>query len=929
MKKYITILTALITISAFADNDVHTGELSGSYIGTSHVNSVWENTYVKEGETVWFSEYYDSTNYSGANFKNADLTSAHFDEAELGGADFTNANLTSVSFWVANVSDVNFTNANLTSARFAGANIYDANFTNAIIKGADFYGGLAEEQLKSTKSYQDKDLTGVRFDGGYFSGWDFSGQNLTSVSFGSGYGSSTLIDTIFTNAIVKDAHFYNTVSKGFTEAQLKSTKSYQDKDLTGINLGKNDLTGWNFESQNLSNSNFSNSKFTDAILANSNVSEVDLSDASIGGANLSNIKGFTAEQLYSTASYKNKDLEKINFSGNDLSGWSFASQNLSDSDFSNATLTSTTFINAKTTNANFSNTISKGLTRAQLEAASNGLTNINLSNNDFASAGWTFANADLTNTKLENATLTGVDFSNATLTGTSFANAKTTNANFSNTISKGLTRAQLEAASNGLTNINLSNNDFASAGWTFANADLTNTKLENATLTGVDFSNATLTGTSFANAIVKGAGFSYTVSKGFTEEQLMSTKSYKDKNLDGILLGNNDLSDWNFNGLSLISSHFASSVLDNANFFNADLSSSNMNFSSFVKTDFRNCNLTSAEFFRATINGADFTNADLTSVSFEKAVVLNANFTNATLSGVTFTSESDLTGSIIMGADLTSTVQNGFTFKHLASTKSYADKNLSGVIFDYNDIGGWILSGLNLQNTSFFASKIAGTNFSNADLRGADTSVTKGTATYKNTIMSDGAIKSFSMASADDSFSIRKYTPATSGGAVISAKISESDATISGGAKLTLEQGATFEITNGKTLTVAADGSIQTDTDLLGSTVFNIDGNAGLTFEDGAILTVNIVDSIVAGEAYTFTVISFDGDSVLAGLSDLVKGKTLLLTVLGEKFGGAWDYTIDGKSLSLSISSIPEPAEYAAIFGSLAIAFAFMRRRRQ
>ena len=35
---------------AFADNDIHTGELSGDYSGESHIDSVWENTYVKDGE---------------------------------------------------------------------------------------------------------------------------------------------------------------------------------------------------------------------------------------------------------------------------------------------------------------------------------------------------------------------------------------------------------------------------------------------------------------------------------------------------------------------------------------------------------------------------------------------------------------------------------------------------------------------------------------------------------------------------------------------------------------------------------------------------------------------------------------------------------------------------------------------------------------
>jgi uncharacterized protein YjbI with pentapeptide repeats len=49
--------------------------------------------------------------------------------------------------------------------------------------------------------------------------------------------------------------------------------------------------------------------------------------------------GFTAEQLYSTASYQTGDLSGVILSGNDLSGWNFAGTHLTDANFQNATLT--------------------------------------------------------------------------------------------------------------------------------------------------------------------------------------------------------------------------------------------------------------------------------------------------------------------------------------------------------------------------------------------------------------------------------------------------------------------------------------------------------------------------------------------------------------------------------------------------------------
>lgn len=480
------------------------------------------------------------------------------------------------------------------------------------------------------------------------------------------------------------------------------------------------------------------------------------------------------------------------------------------------------------------------------------------------------------------ATAVGTNFSSSDLTNANFTNANLNKAIFKEV--KGLTDSQLRSAMD-ITGIDL------------------DTDLSNFNLSGLDFSegkfrSSTVSNVDFTNAILDKVWFSGTI--GLSDVQIRSAKS-----LIGLSIFTIDVSKFDFSGLNLSTGGIVNSTS--------------------LTSDFSGTNLTSANFYGSTLNGSNFNGANLTDIALRNCSLVNTNLTNTNLTGATFTAETDISGATINGADLTSTVENGFTFAHLESTKSYADKNLSGVIFDYNDIGGWDLSGLNLQNTSFFASKIAGTNFSNSDLRGADISVTKGTATYKNTIMSDGVIKNFSMASADESLSIRKYTPAE-GGENISAKIAE-DAIISGGAKLTLEQGAFFEVTNGKTLTVASDGLIQIDTDLSGSTIFNVNSSSGLVFEDGAILTVNIVDDIMTSDAYTIAVISFEDDSVISGLGDLIKDKTLLLTVNGEKFNGAWDYAVKGNELSISIN-VPEPATCAAIFGALALAFAAYRRRK-
>ena len=494
-----------------------------------------------------------------------------------------------------------------------------------------------------------------------------------------------------------------------------------------------------------------------------------------------------------------------------------------------------------------------------------------------------FSSADFTNANFTNANLKNANFHSTTVTDVIFTNANLCGSVFWD--AKGLTDSQLRSAMD-ITNIDLASLDLT--GYNFSALNLSDAHLNGATISDVNFTNTILDRVMFYDT------------KGLCDKQIRSAKS-----LIGVNIQNMDISEFDFSGLNISSGGIINSKSMNVNFTET--------------------NLMSVSFYGSTLNGSNFNNANLTDVYLVKSSLVNTNLTNTNLTGATFTTETDISGATINGADLTSTVENGFTFAHLESTKSYADKNLSGVIFDYNDIGAWNLSGLNLQNTSFFASKIAGTNFSNSDLRGADISVMKGTATYKNTIMSDGVIKNFSMASADESLSIRKYTPAE-GGENISAKIAE-DAMISGGAKLTLEQGAFLEVANGKTLTVASDGLIQIDTDLSNSTIFNIDSNSRLVFEDGAVLTVNIIDDIITSDAYTFAVISFEDDSRIAGLNNFVKDETLFLTVNGEKFNGAWDYAIKGNELSISIN-VPEPSTYAAIFGALALAFAAYRRRK-
>lgn len=431
---------------------------------------------------------------------------------------------------------------------------------------------------------------------------------------------------------------------------------------------------------------------------------------------------------------------------------------------------------------------------------------------------------------------------------------------------------------------------------------------------------------------------------------------------DNEVFDRQDVSGKDFSSGSYANSSWKGCIATGTIFSSYDYSSSTLSYTNYTNADFSNANLTNADFNSAILTNANFTGAILIGAHFGSwdtpTNLSTVNFTNAKINGASFKDSEGLSASqvettwsyknkdftdVAVHADISSLDLTDFNItganfndtnlrkEQLYSTANYKNKNLSGVGFYTGNYSGWNFVGQNLQNTSWKLSNYDNADVSFADLRGAHCDdpdpASKGIFITKNTIMDDGVIKDFSMKSASDSFSIRKYVAREYYPERVSAKISENDVSISGGAKLTLEQGASFEVANGKTLTVASDGSMQIDADFSNSTIFKIGSNSGLNFENGAILTVNIVDDITVSDTFIITVLSFEDDSRITSLDSFVKDETLFLTIKGEKFNGAWDYSINGNALLISMQ-VPEPATVAAIFGALALGSAVYRKRR-
>jgi uncharacterized protein YjbI with pentapeptide repeats len=598
--------------------------------------------------------------------------------------------------------------------------------------GVDISGWNAAAHNLDYAALSDLDLTSATLSWNWFNYADFKGTNLT----GAWLLESVVANADFTDAIVKGTWFDS--ASGFTKEQLYSTTSYRNKDLGSIKLYGCNLSACDLHSQNLQGAWLSSANLTGATFASANLADADLTsatlvgvdftDAIVKGTNLAGTTsgGFTKEQLYSTASYKNSDMAGISLVSNNMAAWDFHGQNLTMADFScdftpTTDLTSATFAGANLTDAYFSRTSLAGadltgadltrtrflwanMTGANLAGANLAYTSFEHTNLTGASlAGQRLADADLDYT-----TMVGTNLTGAILTGTMLRGVDLTNADFTDADVRGMslfqtvgfTKEQLYStasyASHDLRGIRLQ--DYGLAAWDFRNQNLTDAYFAGAILTGADFRGANLTnaamysgdiaGADFTGAVIRGAKFGSITGDNLTREQLYSTASYADRDLDGIgFYPGSDLAGWDFHGQSL--------------------------------------------------RGAGFASADLTGTDLTDAVVKGADFSSTTRISEEF----------------------GLTRQQLYSTASYKTRNLGSIKLGDNTLSGWNLVGQNLVGSSFKRASLSGTDFSLADLRGSDISDIYGTPITRSTIWNDGSIAGLQLNMGDE-LQIRNYTMA-------------------------------------------------------------------------------------------------------------------------------------------------------------------------
>ena len=284
----------------------------------------------------------------GENFDEQDLSRMDFRDKSLIGSSWVGANLTGAQLANTNLTEANFTRANLTSANLESATLTNVDFTDAVIARTRFYSSnLTLSQLYSTTSYKEKNLSMVSFAELDLSNGDFSDANLTATDL----WRATLTNVDFTRA-----------------------------NLTAADLGSATLT------------------------------DVDFTDAVIVKADFRN-SGLTLSQLYSTASYKEKNLSEVCLGKLDLSNGDFSGVNLTSAHLFDATLTNADFTDADLTGAYFYSSSFPSTSSPDLTGAN-------------------FTRANLTSTNLCYAILTNVNFADAYLAGANFASATLGNVDF-------------------------------------------------------------------------------------------------------------------------------------------------------------------------------------------------------------------------------------------------------------------------------------------------------------------------------------------------------------------------------------------------------------------------------------------------------------------------------------------------------------------
>jgi uncharacterized protein YjbI with pentapeptide repeats len=153
--------------------------------------------------------------------------------------------------------------------------------------------------------------------------------------------------------------------------------------------------------------------------------------------------------------------------------------------------------------------------------------------------------------------------------------------------------------------------------------------------------------------------------------------------LDAVNFYGLNLKNWDFSNQSLVGTNLNNTYLGGANFSHARLVNANLSFSNLSNTDFSDADLT----------GATLSTAEVHNIILARAIIKNVDFTLATVYG-------------------------DFPPANFYQSASYSFHDLTGIIFDSDNLADWNLSNQDITNASFVDAYLKGTDFSNAIING-------------------------------------------------------------------------------------------------------------------------------------------------------------------------------------------------------------------
>ena len=289
----------------------------------------------------------------------------------------------------------------------------------------------------------------------------------------------------------------------------------------------------------------------------------------------------------------------------------------------------------------------------------------------------------------------------------------------------------------------------------FDGCDLQDVRIHDCNLSNASFKGARLTGALIGDCKIDGADFTDAVINGvkssigghahdlcLSEPQLMSTRSYRTKDLSNCVIYGDGCRNNRSNG---------STSPPIYNFTHANLRNATFIGGNYSVCDFTDADITGAKFYSCIV---PFERLALTK-SYRMGALREMRLSGVALEGKVSFSGKNLTGSTFLcrlpeadfnGADITAcTFARAMTTEQLRTTKNYREGNLSGITFMRIDLSGCDLSRQNLTGSKFAQCDFTGVNLEDAvitdthfarvpfgDSTGLRADQIKGTWNYKN-----------------------------------------------------------------------------------------------------------------------------------------------------------------------------------------------------